>query len=156
MGLARRKDRVNALAEKLSDKTGKLYAYAVDITKEEDIVEAFKWTEEKLGPVHILINNAGIGKPTTIVNGNTQDWKKVFDTNVLGLTIACREAIRSMQKANVAGHIVNLNSIAGHKVPPLPCQNVYPASKFAVTALTETLRLDLVATGSKIKVTVSN
>lgn len=145
---------MSELAKKLADKSGKLHAVAVDITQEADILKAFKWTTDNLGPVHILINNAGIARPTTIINGDSDEWRKILDTNILGLTICCKEAIKSMQSANVDGHIININSVAGHKVPPIPFQNIYPASKFAVTALTETLRLDLVALGSKIKVSV--
>lgn len=59
-----------------------------------------------------------------------------------------------MQKNNIDGHIINVNSVAGHQVPPVPFNNVYPASKHAVTALTETLRHDLKTIGSKIKSTV--
>nr|QYV43143.1 FOLD1 [Colaphellus bowringi] len=152
VGLARRVHRIKELAEKCKEKRGKLYAVKTDMTREEEILHAFEWTAKNVGPISILINNAGIGRKTTIINGDTDDWKKVLDTNVLGLTIASREAIKSMQSNNISGHIVNLNSILGHQVHPLPYQNVYPASKFAVTALTETLRQELVATGSAIKV----
>ncbi|KAF2898059.1 hypothetical protein ILUMI_08116 [Ignelater luminosus] len=58
-----------------------------------------------------------------------------------------------MRDNNIDGHIVHLNSTAGHMVPPLPQFNVYPASKYAVTALTETLKQELNFLGSKIKVT---
>lgn len=78
-----------------------------------------------------------------------------MDTNVLGLAIASREAIKIMQENNIDGHIVNINSVAGHLVASLPFLNVYPASKYAVTALTETLRKELVAIQSKIKISVS-
>ncbi|KAG5888308.1 hypothetical protein JTB14_022196 [Gonioctena quinquepunctata] len=152
IGLARRVEKVEELVGKYSGKKGKLYAVKADMTEENDILQAFEWTEKHVGPISILINNAGIGRKNTIINGDTGDWKKVLDTNVLGLTIASREAIKSMQANKIDGHIININSIIGHRVPPLPYQNVYPASKFAVTALTETLRLELLAIGSRIKV----
>lgn len=60
-----------------------------------------------------------------------------------------------MQENKIDGHIVNMNSVVGHMVPILPNQNLYPASKHAVTAFTETLRLDLMKLGSKIRVSVS-
>lgn len=71
------------------------------------------------------------------------------------MAIATREAIRSMRENKIDGHIININSVVGHMVPILPNQNLYPASKHAVTAFTETLRLDLVKLGSKIRVSVS-
>lgn len=61
-----------------------------------------------------------------------------------------------MREHNIDGHIVHINSIAGHKVPYFPISNVYPSSKYAVTALTETLRIELNTLQSKIKVSVSN
>lgn len=77
-----------------------------------------------------------------------------MDLNVIALCVATREAVRNMRENNVAGHIIHINSIAGHKVPNIPTFNIYPASKFAVTALTESLRLELNTFCSPIKITV--
>ncbi|XP_018575998.1 farnesol dehydrogenase [Anoplophora glabripennis] len=152
-GLARRKDRLDALAQKLSNKKGKFYPVKTDISKEEDILKAFKWIKENLGPVHILINNAGTLGKTNLMNGDTEIWKNTLNVNVLGLSIATREAIRDMRANNVDGHIIHINSGAGHQVPNIPNINMYPASKFAVRALAETLRLELLNKKSKIKIT---
>jgi len=84
--------------------------------------------------------------------GVTKLWKEVFDTNVLGLCIATREAVQDMKANKVDGHIIHINSLAGHRVPNIPNMNVYHASKYAVTALTETLRNELNSFGSKIKI----
>ncbi|EFA04837.1 farnesol dehydrogenase [Tribolium castaneum] len=153
VGLARRKARVQTLAEKLAPHPGKLYAVKCDMTVESDILEAFKWIKTTLGPVSILVNNAGLSQPNTLIGGNTQMWKTVLDTNVLGLSIATREALDQMMQNSIAGHIIHINSILGHYVAHVPKLNVYSASKFAVTALTETLRQELVALDSKIRVT---
>lgn len=153
--MARRKEKVEELAETLSNKSGKLHAVKADVTKEEDILAALDWIKTHLGPIHILVNNAGMGRPTTLLEGTADDFRTVFETNVLGLTIVTREAVKEMIANNVNGHVVHINSVLGHTVLPLPKSNVYPASKFAVTALTETLRQELVGLGSKIKVTVS-
>ncbi|KAJ8954344.1 hypothetical protein NQ318_011015, partial [Aromia moschata] len=153
VGLARRLDRLEELARKLQGKKGKLHCLKADISKEEDVVNAFKWVRENLGPVHVLVNNAGTARPTTLTDGDTAMWRTVFEVNVIGLCVATREAIRDMKRNNVDGHIVHINSIAGHKVPDIPSFNVYSASKFAVTALAETLRLELNSLKSKIKVT---
>lgn len=154
VGLARRKERVDELAAKLSGLKGKLYSFKADMTVESDIIAAFKWTNENLGPVSILINNAGISQPNTLIGGNTDMWRKVLDTNVMGLTIATREAIDHMTRNQIDGHVIHINSILGHYVAPVPKINMYSASKFAVTALTETLRQELMAMDSKIKITV--
>ncbi|KAJ3651664.1 hypothetical protein Zmor_017689 [Zophobas morio] len=152
-GLARRSELVKEKAKQLSGKPGKLHAIKADITKEEDILNAFKWIEENLGHVHILINNAGVAKENFLRNGETADWKQTFDVNVMGLCIATREAIKIMSANNINGHIIHINSVVGHKVVPFPGINVYIASKYAVTALTETLRQELNAIDSKIKTT---
>lgn len=149
-------ERIEKLAKQLEGKKGKLYALKADLTKEDDILKAFEWTKSNLGPVHVLINNAGCAVLTTnLMEGDTELWKRVLDLNVLGLCIATREAVNDMRENNVNGHIIHINSVAGHIVPSFPTFNVYPASKFAVTALTETLRQELNSIGSKIKITVS-
>lgn len=154
VGLARRKEVIEELANKLQDKEGELYALKADLTKESDILDAIQWVKDNLGSIDILINNAGLFKYNTLLKGETQEWKQTFDTNVLGLCIATREVANYMVENEIAGHIIHINSIVGHKVINYPNMNVYPASKFAVTALTETLRNELVTLGSKIKITV--
>ncbi|KAJ3630070.1 hypothetical protein Zmor_027102 [Zophobas morio] len=153
LGVARRSESIEERAKQLSDKKGKLHAIKADLTKEEDILTVFKWAKENLGPVHILINNAGIVAHTNLTEGKTEDWKTVFDLNVLGLSIATREAVKIMKENKVNGHIVHVNSILGHQVYNFPGLSVYPASKFAVTALTETLRQEFNHQGLKIKIT---
>lgn len=125
-----------------------------DVTKEENVVEAFKWTIENIGPVHVVVNNAGVGFNTTLADGETSKWRTVLETNVLAAAVVAREAISIMKTHNVDGHIVNINSIAGHKIIPHVLLNIYTASKYALRAMTDTLRLELVQSGKKIKVTV--
>lgn len=155
VGIARRKERIEELANKLVGKKGKLYAVRADMTKEQDIIDAFEWTKKNVGSISILINNAGGLSYTTLTDGDTELWKRTIDLNVLGLCIATREAIKDMRANNIDGHIIHINSVTGHKVVNFPGINIYPASKFAVTALTESLRHELNSLNSKIKVTVS-
>ena len=156
IGLARRSELVEEHAKKLSGKKGKLHAFKCDLRNEEDILKAFDWTTKNLGPVHILINNAGVGSAGRYLSdGKTEDWKTIFDVNVLALCITTREAVKIMKENKINGHIVHINSLAGHKVVSFPGLSVYPGSKFAVTALTETLRQEFNHLGLKIKVTVS-
>lgn len=154
-GLARRIDKIEELAKSLADAPGKLFPIRCDVTKEEDILRCFKYVNEHIGPLHILINNAGLTRPTSIVDGVTEDWRKIFDVNVIACCICCREAIKYMNKENIEGHLVIMNSIAGHYVACLgePSLNVYPSSKFAVTAFAESLRQELRYHKSNIKLT---
>ncbi|XP_966714.4 farnesol dehydrogenase [Tribolium castaneum] len=153
VGAARRSELVEERAKKLSNKKGKLHAIKADFTKEEDILRVFEWTSKNLGPVHILINNAGTTRNSTLTEGKTDDWKAVLDLNVLGLCTATREAVKFMKTNNINGHIIYLNSILGHTICMGHMINVYGAAKFAVTALTETLRQELNSLNLKIKIT---
>ncbi|KAK4880621.1 hypothetical protein RN001_008767 [Aquatica leii] len=150
VGLARGQEKLEEISKKLNHNKTYFYPRVADITKEEDILNAFNWAVTNLGPIHILVNNAGIVRFANLAEGSTDLWKQVFDTNVIGLCIATREAVKNMKDNNVDGHIVHINSVAGHKIP-LGTQ-IYGASKYAVTALTEILRQELVSQGSKIKV----
>jgi NADP-dependent 3-hydroxy acid dehydrogenase YdfG len=76
----------------------------------------------------------------------------MLEVNVLGLAIATREAIKDMERRGVAGHVVHVSSMAGHRVPG-PDSGMYAATKFAVRALTEALRQELRARKSAIRVT---
>lgn len=156
VGLARRKEKLDSLATTLTNRRGHFYPLVVDISNEEEVISAFDWTSQNLGPIHILVNNAGFLQSTTLCNGDTEIWKQIFNTNVMGLCVATREAVRDMRKYRVDGHIVHINSISGYyKNFFTPGCNVYPASKHAVSALTETLRMELRSANNKIKVTVS-
>lgn len=152
--MARRKERLDDLCKKLVGKPGKLYPIKADITIEDDILSAFKWTMENVGPVHVLINSAGLNQPTTLSDGNTEMWKRVLDTNVLGLSIATREAVKIMKENKIDGQIIHISSVLGHYVAQVPNINMYSASKFAVRALVETLRQEFLKSNLKIKITV--
>ncbi|XP_025831020.1 farnesol dehydrogenase-like [Agrilus planipennis] len=153
VGLARRKEKLEELARTLDGKEGKFYPFQADVTQEESVVKAFQWATENVGPVSILVNSAGLGKPINLTEGKIEDFRKILDTNVLGICIATKEAVQIMKKNNIDGHVININSVVGHMVPPIAHYNVYPASKYAVTALTETLRHELRDLNTKIKVT---
>ncbi|XP_012142103.1 farnesol dehydrogenase-like [Megachile rotundata] len=150
-GLARRVDKIKELAQSLEECTGKLYAVECDVSKEESVSAAFTWVQENLGSVNVLVNNAGMTKESSLIDGNLEDWRAVFDVNVFGLCLCTKEAVRMMREAGGEGVIINVNSLAGERVPFIPGFSVYPASKRAITALAQTLRHEL--TGTQIRVT---
>lgn len=160
VGLARRVERIEALQQHIpADAPGTLHAFKCDVAKEEDVVAAFEWVREQFGGVDILINNAGVSGVTKLVApGNTEQLRGMLETNVLGTAICTREAFQSMKQRQVAGHVVLVNSVVGHRipiVPPLGSLNMYAPSKWAVTGMTEVLRQEFINEGTKIKVTVS-
>lgn len=157
VGLARRVERIEALRNELpANVPGQLHAIRCDVMREEDILAAYAQIERQFGGVDVQINSAGIAHHTVRIlqPNNTQPLRDIVHTDLLGLTLCSREAYLSMQKRSVDGHIVHLNSITGHSIPPLNTLNIYPAVKHGVTALTETMRQELRFAGSKVKVTV--
>jgi len=154
IGLARRLERVEALIAELGQTKGKAFAYKCDVSDPESVRSTFKRIEKEFGTVHILVNNAGVGRNTLILEESEEAFRKIneiFDTNVRGLLQCTREAYRLMKKADTYGLIININSVVGHSLPNMgvPSWNVYPASKYAVTALSTLIRHELANSDNK-------
>lgn len=101
-----------------------------------------------------MVNNAGIYKAVGVAS-STNSLREVFDTNVVGLCAATREAVKSMEESMIDGHIVQISSMAAHIRPNLGIHGAYCASKTSVNILAEALRVELVEKNSKIKISVS-
>lgn len=135
-----------------------------DIRNEYQVAAAFKWIDEVYGGIHLLINNAGIiTKGLLLDENNTYELQRTMHTNTIGLIIVTKEALKYMRRQEeldgTIGHIVNINSIFGHKIHSAvpgtkPLNGMYPASKFAVTSLTESVRNELKFLKTKIKISV--
>jgi NADP+-dependent farnesol dehydrogenase len=140
--------RIDAI-EKLKEETGnsKLFSIVCDVTKDDLTEAAFKWIEEKLGGVDILINNAGIFKKIGIFEFEKpmSELALVVDLNFTAVVRCSRLAFKSMQKRDAFGYIINMNSILGHSVLPADVlhSGTYPGSKHAITATTELMRYEL-------------
>ncbi|XP_069683492.1 dehydrogenase/reductase SDR family member 11-like isoform X2 [Periplaneta americana] len=153
VGLARRVERVQELETDLKSEPGQLFPLKCDVTKEHEVKEAFKWIDSSLGGVDILVNNAGVASDNSLSEGPVEHWRSILDLNVLALSICTKEALQSMKGRGLDdGHIVHINSIAGHGFPTRLF--MYAASKHAVTALTEGLRRELVNQKSRIRVSI--
>ncbi|XP_037038946.1 farnesol dehydrogenase-like [Bradysia coprophila] len=161
VGLARRAERVDELQKVIpANAKGKLYSLKCDISNDNDVKKAFEWIEKTFGGVHVLVNNAGVSVLTSLTDdGNEDQLKNVIQTNLWGLVSTTKKFFAIVKKYNVVGaHVININSVLGHDVFPTPLgrnpiYNVYPASKFGVTAVTETLRQEFSYHGLKTKVT---
>lgn len=162
VGLARRVERIEQLKTQVKPEFQKnFYALKCDVGVEESVKKAFAWIDQHLGGIHIMINNAGCVRQVNVVDAdNTQMLKDVIDTNLWGVVFGTREAFQSMKRHNINdGHIVQINSVAGHYIitlPGAPSSNMYQPSKYAVTALTEIVRRELRDLGTKVKITVTN
>jgi NADP-dependent 3-hydroxy acid dehydrogenase YdfG len=148
---ARREDRLRALAGELAAHGAETAVVAADMRLEDDVVRIIAVAGERFGGVDVLVNNAGLGRGAALTSGRTEDWREMLEVNVLGLCIATREAIRDMERRQVAGHVVQVSSMAGHRVPG-PDSPVYAGTKFAVRAITEGLRQELRQRRSPIRV----
>ncbi|MGK7312052.1 MAG: SDR family NAD(P)-dependent oxidoreductase [Candidatus Longimicrobiales bacterium M2_2A_002] len=146
---ARRVDRLKRLADELAREHGvTVHLARVDVRDRENVRRAVDELLERTDPPHILVNNAGLAAGfDTIQEGSFEDWDRMIDTNVKGLLNVTRMLLPAMIEAD-RGHIINIGSTAGHQV--YPKGNVYNASKFAVTALTEAINLDV--SGHNIRV----
>ncbi|XP_025421980.1 dehydrogenase/reductase SDR family member 11-like [Sipha flava] len=153
VGFARRIDKLEALRNELHGLPGKFYPVKVDVCSEESILEGFAWAKTTLKSVDVLVNNAGVCLTGELL-GNSDEWKVMFDTNVLGPSICSREAVKIMQELKTIGHIININSDSGHYPPTLtPNLYVYGATKFSSVSITESLRELLALKKLPIRVT---
>lgn len=160
VGLARRENRLKELKESLpADQAARFHYRKCDVSDEQQVIETFAWVDKTLGGADVLVNNAGISRMGNITDaGNGADLRAVVDINILGVSWCTREAFQSLHRRKVNdGHIVIINSIAGHRVPHIPGMsfNIYPATKHAITAMTEVLRQEFLNKGTQTKVTVS-
>ncbi|XP_061393702.1 farnesol dehydrogenase-like [Musca vetustissima] len=157
VGLARRLERVEALRKQLSPKKqGNLTALPCDVTNLESVNEAFDTIITKFGGIDILVNNAGCYKQGQLVNMNIAEVQQVLQTNVMGVVHCTQRSFKSMKERNFPGHVILINSVAGHGVVSpggIPDTNIYCPSKFAITAITEIYRQEFKGLGTKIKVT---
>ena len=149
---ARRADRLEALAFELRSGGTRVAVQATDMRREDDVLRLFETARSSFGGVDVLVNNAGLGRAAPLSSAPTELWREMLEVNVLGLCMATREAIKDMERRGVAGHVVHVSSMAGHRVPG-PDGGVYAATKFAVRGLTEALRVELRARQSPIRVT---
>ncbi|MBB5352047.1 NADP-dependent 3-hydroxy acid dehydrogenase YdfG [Haloferula luteola] len=117
---------------------------AVDLTHREEITAAFS----KLEIFDALVNCAGVAYQSKILDGNPADWEEMWRVNVMGLALCSQLALRHFPKSG--GRIVNVSSLSGHRVPP--GGGFYAPTKFAVRAITDSLRLEIKAAGLPVQV----
>ena len=142
---ARREDRLNALAAELGEGT---LAAPADVTDPAACAALVARTVECFGSLDVLINNAGLGLYGSIAEGNPEDWRKMFDVNVLGVLYTTRAAVRQMLRQG-SGDVVFISSLAGRRVPRAD-GTVYAATKHAVNAIADGLRMDVHEKGVRV------
>jgi 3-hydroxy acid dehydrogenase / malonic semialdehyde reductase len=149
----RRAERLAAVKQELETQFGaKVITLQFDIRDSAQVEVAMTTLQTQVAQIDLLVNNAGLASGlSTIDEGDLSDWETMIDTNVKGLLYVTRQ-IAPMMRAQASGHIINIGSTAGKLV--YRNGNVYCATKFAVDALTQAMRIDLLPYG--IKVTAIN
>ena len=148
--LARRRDRLLQLVKEIETNGGSATAFETDLTRPREIERTFSELRQALGPVRVVINNAGLGHSAPLVSGQTEHWAEMLQVNVLALCVCTREAVSDMQANGEWGQVVHISSMSAHRVPE--GSGVYSATKFAVRSLTESLRRELRALKSQVRV----
>ena len=142
----RRADRLEELKQELKDVP--VYTLQFDVRDREAVQQAVSSLPEAWRQVEVLVNNAGNAHGMApIQSGAVEDWDAMIDINVKGL-LYVTQAVLPLMLQQKKGHIVNIGSIAGKEV--YPNGNVYSASKFAVDAITQGMRMDLVQEGIRV------
>jgi NADP-dependent 3-hydroxy acid dehydrogenase YdfG len=137
---ARRKDRLDALAKKIEAAGGTAVGVVTDVTNKADVDGLIDETVKRFGRIDVLVNNSGIMPIAPMALCKVDEWDRAIDTNIKGVLYGIAAVLPHMQKQK-SGHIINIASVAGFKVFA-PGGTVYSATKFAVRAITEGLRME--------------
>lgn len=147
--LARRIEKLeNLKKEILSENDVNILIDKLDVRNKEDVFNFFNNLKEEWKNIDILVNNAGLALGLSpIYEGNIEDWEIMVQTNIMGLLYVSRAILPEMVKRK-KGHVINLGSIAGREV--YENGNVYCATKHAVHAISEAMRIDLLPYNIKV------
>lgn len=138
---ARRGDRLAALARDIEGFDARAFPVTIDVTDRDSVAAGIAATETELGPIAILVNNAGVVVAKPLLEHSEADWDRVVDTNLKGVWLVAQETARHMARLGHGGSIINIASMLGVVVDAgVPS---YCASKAAVIHLTKAMALEL-------------
>jgi NADP-dependent 3-hydroxy acid dehydrogenase YdfG len=137
---ARREERLDDLVGRINDDGGKALSVSCDVTDEEEAHDLIQRAKDEFGRVDILVNNAGVMQLSKVSKGLSDEWRAMFEVNVLGLLYATDAAIEVMKEQG-SGHLVNISSLASRGTRP--GLGVYSGTKMAVNGISESLRQEL-------------
>ena len=137
---ARRVERIQSLANELTGNGGKALAIPTDVTDYDQVKKLVDAAVQTYGRIDVMINNAGLMPQSPLERLKIDDWNQMIDVNIKGVLYGIAAALPHM-KAQKSGHIINVSSVAGHKVHPNSA--VYAATKHAVRAISEGLRMEM-------------
>lgn len=137
---ARRGERIQSLANEIKEHGGEALALATDVTKQKQVKALVDYAVNTFGRVDVIINNAGVMPLSPLEQLKVDEWDQMIDVNIKGVLYGIA-AVLPYMKAQKSGQIINVSSVAGHKIWPYSA--VYGATKFAVRALSEGLRQEV-------------
>jgi len=118
---------------------GRATPVTTDVRDAAQVQGLIERAADETGRLDIMVNNAGVSHPSTIIDADPSEWREMFETNVLALLAGCQAAVRAMRKTGAQGHIVNISSVAATR----PDSGVYGSTKHAVNCISNTLRNEL-------------
>lgn len=136
---ARREEHLQNLVNEIEQDGGTAKYQLTDVTNRSEVEALVKATQEAYGKVDVLVNNAGLMPLSPLAATKVAEWEKMVDVNIKGVLYGVAAVMPIMQEQK-SGHIINISSVAGHKV--FPGGAVYCATKFAVKAISEGIRLE--------------
>ena len=137
---ARRTDRIEKLANAIREKGGDALAVTTDVTDAGQVRQLVDAAVKAFGRVDVMINNAGLMQQSPLDSNKIGEWDNMIDINIKGVLYGIAAVLPHMQQQK-SGHIINVSSVAGHKVTP--AGSVYCATKHAVRAISEGLRQEV-------------
>lgn len=138
---ARRKDRIDALVRDIRGAGGTASGFKVDVTQRSQVDELVNGALREHDRIDVIVNNSGIMPIAALAARKVEEWDRMIDVNIKGLLYGVAAVLPIMQRQQ-QGHIINIASVLGFKVFA-PGGTVYSATKFAVRAITEGLRIEL-------------
>jgi 3-hydroxy acid dehydrogenase/malonic semialdehyde reductase len=142
-------ERLNEIADSLIKEYNiKILTIEIDVRNYETVKKNFSNLPKEWQKIDVLLNNAGLARGfSTLYEGEIEHWEEMIDTNIKGLLYITRQILPGMVERK-SGHIINIGSTAGHEV--YKNGNVYCATKYAVNALTQSIRLDVLDKNIKV------
>ena len=138
---ARRTDRLDEVKREIEAAGGKATAVALDVTDPASVQRAFAEAQAALGPISVLVNNAGIATPSYFLTMTEEEWRSVLSVNLDGVFRVAQEAARRMKANGTGGSIVNIASVLGLGV--IKTLSHYSASKAGVIHMTKAAAYEL-------------
>jgi 3-oxoacyl-[acyl-carrier protein] reductase len=142
-------EQAQQLLDDLRDHDVKAIAVKGDVSSEADVTALFDKTEEMLGDVTLLVNNAGICPVAMIKDMEVTEWQRVLDINMSGVFLTCRDMIRRLTARGQTGAVVNISSLTAY-IGSKRGKTAYSASKGGVVTFTTSLAKEVAADGIRV------